>query len=69
MKNIYLILLITVFIVSCKKNYSCKCTNPGGSYEVFSTKNTYLKAKRMCDDYYKTNFAGVSFNETSCNIK
>lgn len=67
--NLILFALIAVSLTSCKKQYSCECTNPGGSYTAFTVKDTKQKAKQKCDDYYAQNFGTVVFNETSCKIK
>jgi hypothetical protein len=60
----------TFFILSsCKKEYNCVCTNPGGSEIVFSVKDSKEKAKAKCADYYNEHFASIPWNETSCEIK
>ncbi|HSH67709.1 MAG TPA: hypothetical protein VLB84_18355 [Bacteroidia bacterium] len=63
-------IICSVFIITgCKKEYSCVCTNPGGSEVVFTVKQTKDKAKKKCDDYYNENIANIPWNETVCAIK
>lgn len=56
-------------LVSCKKEYVCECTNPGGTLTAFRTKDTKKRAEKKCDDYYTANYGSVVFNETSCKIR
>lgn len=56
-------------IMSCKKEYTCTCTNPGGSFIAFSEKTTKGKASEKCADYYNQNYGNVPFNETNCSIE
>lgn len=55
---------------SCGKSYSCQCTDPTGTYEVFTT-NAINKstADERCDQYYNDNFTGASKSVTSCKVK
>ena len=68
MKNLIFILTI-LSIISCKKEHTCQCINPGGTVAVFIVKDTKKKASKKCKDYYNQNYASVPFNETSCEIK
>lgn len=54
---------------SCRKEYSCVCTNPGGAYVAFTTKNSKSGAEKQCDDYYEENFGDIPWNETFCEVK
>ncbi len=62
-------MVISLLIVSCKKEYTCTCVNPNGSFIAFSDKTTKGKASEKCDDYYNENYGSVPFNETSCSIE
>ena len=70
MKNIILITLTVtlLFSTSCKKNYTCSCTNPGGTIPVFSLNDSKKNATAKCKDYYNSNYSNIPFNETSCSI-
>ena len=61
--------LLILFSTSCKKEYSCVCSHPGGDEVVFTVKDNEGDAKKKCDDYYNENFANVPLNETTCAIK
>ncbi|CAN5512123.1 hypothetical protein BH10BAC1_BH10BAC1_07270 [soil metagenome] len=66
------ILLLTVIVTfgSCKKNYTCTCTDSTGSKElVFSEKTTQGKASSKCDSYYNSHYGSVPFNTTTCAIE
>ncbi|HEY0030220.1 MAG TPA: hypothetical protein VGC65_05635 [Bacteroidia bacterium] len=67
MKKI-LFIVACITLASCKKEYSCTCTNPSGSTVVFTEKMTKGKASEKCDDYYNDHYGSVPFNETSCEI-
>lgn len=69
LRKCFFLLSIILIFASCKKEYSCVCTNPGGDTIVFTEKNTRGNAKKKCDDYYNEHFASVPWNETSCAIK
>lgn len=70
MRKVMLIFIGTLFIItSCKKDYSCVCSHPGGDEVVFTVKDNKDDAKKKCDDYYNQNFANVPWNETTCEIK
>lgn len=56
-------------LYSCKKDYVCECSNPGGTFEAFKIHDTKKKAKQACKDYYDVNYGNIPFNETSCEIK
>ncbi|MEO6903195.1 MAG: hypothetical protein ABI315_08580 [Bacteroidia bacterium] len=68
MKKLIFAITILTF-VACKKEYTCQCTNPGGTKDVFTVKDSKSNAKSKCDKYYQDNFANVPLNETICNIK
>lgn len=69
MKTVLIILATTITLVSCKKNYTCACTNPGGTTDVFTVKDTKSNATKSCNDYYTQNYSSIAWNETSCTIK
>ncbi len=71
MKTIKVVLPIIISIIfsSCKKDYTCVCTDPSGTIAVFTVKDTKKKATAECNDYYKNNYSAISWNETSCEIK
>lgn len=71
MKTFALLLLFitSVIMSSCKKEYVCECTNPGGTLTAFRTKDSKKRAKEKCEDYYNQNYGSVVFNETSCKIR
>jgi predicted metal-binding protein len=71
MKTIlFIIISSTVTLLSgCKKDYTCVCSNPGGTTDVFTVKDTKSNATKKCSDYYAQNVGNVAWNETSCSIK
>lgn len=57
-------------VISCGKSYSCQCTDPTGTYEVFTTNaRNKSTADERCDQYYNDNFTGTSKSTTTCKIK
>lgn len=64
-----LLFIISVMMPSCKKEYICECTNPGGTLTAFRTKDSKKRAKEKCEDYYNRNYGSVVFNETSCKVR
>lgn len=69
MKNLILISLMTILFTSCKKEYVCECTNPGGSFKAFSKHTTKEKADQQCKDYYEENYGKILMSETFCEVK
>ena len=64
-----LLLSVIVLFTSCKKNYTCTCTDPSGAKTVaFSEKTTEGKASSKCDEYYNSHYGSVPFNETTCSL-
>ena len=64
-----LLLCTIVLLASCKKNYTCTCTDGTGTKTVvFTEKNTKGKASSKCDAYYNNNYGSVPFNTTSCAL-
>lgn len=70
MKKIALLVVISTCILlsSCKKDYTCVCTNPGGVFKTYTIKDTKRKAKDQCADYSKE-YQDVAWSETGCSIK
>lgn len=71
MKTILILpsLIIAAFLLSCKKEYVCECTDPSGTLTAFRTKDTKKRAEQKCEDYYHANYGSVVFNESSCKIR
>lgn len=69
------ILVITLFItfclISCKKDYTCVCSNPSATnHDFYNILNEKKKvAEQKCKDYYNVTYANVPMNEISCEIK
>ena len=68
-KTILLFAVIVLF-ASCKKNYTCTCTDSSTNAKTvaFSEKTTEGKASSKCDQYYNSNYGSVPFNTTSCSL-
>ena len=65
-----LILSTISLLASCKKDYTCTCTDGSGNKTViFTEKTTEGKASSKCDSYYNNNYGNVPFNTTSCGIE
>ena len=63
------ILFFALVFTACKKDYTCYCSNPGGTSKAFSVKDTKNKAEDKCKKYYDDNFGSIPWNETACEIK
>lgn len=46
---------------SCKKNYTCQCSNGNTTYIAGEIEGTKMQAKQKCKDLNTTN--------TTCNLK
>ena len=68
-KTLFIAFAAAAALSSCKKNYTCACTNPGGTQDVFTVKDTKSNADTKCSDYYDTTYGNIPMNETSCAIK
>lgn len=55
------IFLFAVLISSCKKEYTCQCTNTNGTYDAGVTTDT----KDGADKYCKS----LSSTSTNCSVK
>jgi hypothetical protein len=55
--------MVSLFFVSCKKDYTCTCTNSFGTYEGGDkvTARTKKKADKLCDE--------LSSSATKCTAK
>lgn len=73
MKNkLSIILFLTVIALfsSCKKEYTCTCSDSVGNKTIaFTEKNTKGKASDKCNDYYNQNYASIPWDDTTCSIE
>ena len=67
-KTVAAIVLISPLLVSCKKEYTCQCFNPGGIFESHTIKDTKKNAEEKCSEYAEK-FQTMPFSETYCLIK
>lgn len=67
--TIFILALTLAFCTGCKKSYTCSCTNPGGTTDVFTQKSNKSDAESKCTDYYNGTYGNVPMNETSCKIR
>jgi hypothetical protein len=67
MKNIFLLALIISF-ASCKKDYTCTCTDSNGTSVIFTEKTTKEKAQKKCDDYFNSKYGNIAFPDASCKL-
>ncbi len=56
-----ILVLVIISLSSCKKNYTCECTNTNGTYVAGEVEATKSKAKKHCE--------GLSTNNTACVAK
>lgn len=64
-----LFLTAIALLTSCKKDYTCTCSDSSGNKTVaFTEKTTEGKASSKCDQHYNTTYGGVPFNDVSCSI-
>lgn len=63
--------IICVFFSSCKKDYTCVCSNPSATnHDFYNILNEKKKvAEQKCKEYYNATYASVPMNEISCEIK
>jgi hypothetical protein len=60
--KIYIITLMLSFVfTSCKKNYTCECSNGNTTYIAGEIEGTKVQAKQKCKDLNTAN--------TTCNLK
>jgi len=78
MKKIFLFgiatTLLIVSIVSCKREYTCECTDDGGKMHTYSYKEKKKDAKRFCEEWNKfysrnNNDIPPPENQGSCSLK
>ncbi len=67
--SIFITLLCAFVFTSCKKGYTCYCTNPSGTFDYYNIHDTKKNATQRCKDYYDTHYASVPFNEVTCELK
>jgi hypothetical protein len=62
-KKYLFIFLLPLFLVSCKKEYQCQCTNSNNTYDAGDTVTARTKggANRACDE--------LSSADTKCQAK
>ncbi len=62
MRQLVIILVPVIMnLASCKKTYTCECTNSNGTYSAGEVETTKSKAKKHCE--------GLSTSNTSCLAK
>lgn len=69
---LYTILLLSsaLLFTSCKKEYTCTCTDSSGNKTVaFTEKTTEGKASSKCDQHFNSTYGSVPFNTTTCSIE
>ncbi len=54
-------LFLLFFVVSCKKERTCQCTNSNGTYDAGTLEATKSYAKKHCKS--------LSAGETTCTLK
>lgn len=59
--RILLIILSSLMVISCKKDYTCVCTNNYGTYTAGEITTTKSKAKTYCKE--------LSSGDTQCSVK
>jgi len=73
MKKHYTPLLIVALsmalFASCKKDYTCECSDGVSKKEVLTISGTRKEAYDQCMEYYNRNYAQVSMTENGCRIK
>ncbi|PWH86599.1 hypothetical protein [Brumimicrobium oceani] len=67
-QSISALTLLSLLLISCKKEYTCECFNPGGVFETHSIKDTKKNAEEKCSEY-AVKFQTMPFSETSCQLK
>ncbi len=63
--KILLTILVVCLLTSCKKDYTCSCSNPGGVFQTYKIKDTKKKAIQKCSDYSKE-YQTMEWSETGC---
>jgi hypothetical protein len=70
MKKIYLVLAVMIITISsCKKDYTCTCSDSTGVVSTFTIKDKKGKATEQCNSYYNSNYGNIPFNTTTCELK
>ncbi|MDO9185134.1 MAG: hypothetical protein Q8L90_16490 [Bacteroidota bacterium] len=67
--TVILAFLILTVSSSCKKDYTCVCTNSTGTVEAFTVKTTKSKAEKQCNAHYQEHYGTVTFDQTTCELK
>jgi hypothetical protein len=68
MKTKILLTILTVCsLTSCKKDYTCSCSDPGGVFQTYKIKDTRKKAIQKCSDYSKE-YQTIEWSETACSL-
>lgn len=57
----FLVVLGVFFLVSCKKEWTCECSNTNATYDAGTVEKTKSQAKKYCK--------GLSEGETTCKLK
>ena len=65
------LLAVIITLVSCKKDYTCVCSEgnlqmPVNSRTVFTVHDTKKNAQKQCDNYLNDN---LHYPETFCSLK
>lgn len=60
-KLAFSIVFLSLFTLSCKKNYTCTCTNSVATYDAGEVEKTKSQAKKYCQD--------LSSGDTKCGLK
>lgn len=61
MRKIITLIMLTLFMLSCKKNRTCECKNSNGTYDAGDVEATKMRAKKYCED--------LSDGQTQCYLK
>ena len=58
-----------LLMLACRKNYSCACTDPAGTTDVFTIKDSRKNAEIQCKNYYTQHYDSIPLSERSCKLK
>lgn len=68
MKTLNLLVLSSIVLTSCKKEFECRCMGPIGIYKTYAIKANRYQATKKCKEYTEEEHK-LKGSDVGCSLK